>query len=905
MAKIESYFNCDLKKAVQVQVLSGNVFSMDNNGNRICVRIFNDGKKATVTGSVSGRCILADGSTVNVSGGLTTANGQSVAYVDIPQGCLLIPGTLKITVQLTDSGVITTLAAILTTVYQTKTDNVITPSQQIINDWNAAISSALGAQDAQISALSTALTAEATARQNADNDLKSALSQDDQINRDILSLSDNSILSLAFVQGSISSAGHETDSDIRIRTVSKIYVEMFSTLKAVIGSGYKYEICKYNKDGTYSSTGWLSADSPITLTGILAIRVIVAKNDDTSINPSDGSNFSIEYSTRISNAFEKNEYDIENTDKNAFSPCELLINEYGYIDKVFGNYTQGNINSSTGEINPANMTRIVTKDFVEPLGDDIQIILMNGDYSYEIDTYNSDGTYVSNVGWLDENRRIPFANDKKYRIVVRKNDNSNISPSVENEKIIRIIRHKIELDAKSRGYNSKQSLWLESGTIGSSGSLSPATNRVRTYEYFNNDSDYRVELIDFNYSLEFDIFDNNGNFISGNGWLDNGFDCVHSTGYRYKMLVRKNDNSSITPFEAAQAIKVYAYKDESGTADYWDTYLDNKIEEINALKESNGKCINFIHISDMHYEYNEKHSPYLISKIVDRCNVNYIFNTGDNVSPTGTSKGRQQCEAYHKMILNDFKKAGCFDKYFAVFGNHDTNFQNNIPSAYFFNVVIQPSKVYQMMSSSIEQHREIKAYGEGLVYCIDDNVQDVRFIVLNSCDSGEILNTYTNTRETWGLRQGQINFILDCLATSEHDIVILGHIPFLSSEVKNYDIIKRCLEAYNNRSTYSKTNTFEQEIYNASVDVNFANAEHKVLAAFFGHDHVDKIQYYFGIVGVQIDTDSLNTESEFTRTPGTISEQCFDVVCIDREAGKIYCTRIGAGNNRTINIEES
>ena len=186
MAKIESYFNCDLKKAVQVQVLSGNVFSMDNNGNRICVRIFNDGEKATVTGSVSGRCILADGSTVNVSGGLTTANGQSVAYVDIPQGCLLIPGTLKITVQLTDSGVITTLAAILTTVYQTKTDNVITPSQQIINDWNAAISSALGAQDAQISALSTALTAEtnarqaadtaeATARQNADNDLKSAI----------------------------------------------------------------------------------------------------------------------------------------------------------------------------------------------------------------------------------------------------------------------------------------------------------------------------------------------------------------------------------------------------------------------------------------------------------------------------------------------------------------------------------------------------------------------------------------------------------------------------------------------------------------------------------------------------------------------------------------------------------
>lgn len=209
MAKIESYFNCDLKKAVQVQVLSGNVFSMDNNGNRICVRIFNDGEKATVTGSVSGRCILADGSTVNVSGGLTTANGQSVAYVDIPQGCLLIPGTLKITVQLTDSGVITTLAAILTTVYQTKTDNVITPSQQIINDWNAAISSALGAQDAQISALSTALTAETNARQNADNDLKSAMKYSI---RDILTLE----------SGGVKASGNISDSNqasmARVRT---------------------------------------------------------------------------------------------------------------------------------------------------------------------------------------------------------------------------------------------------------------------------------------------------------------------------------------------------------------------------------------------------------------------------------------------------------------------------------------------------------------------------------------------------------------------------------------------------------------------------------------------------------------------------------------------------------------
>ena len=168
MAKIETYFDCDLKKAVQVQPLNGNVFSLDNNGNRIGVRIFDNGVKTTVTGTVTGRAILADNSTVNLNGGLTTVNGQSVAYVDVPQGALLIPGTIKITIQLTASGVITTLAAILSTVYQTKTDNVITPSAQVIADWNAEISSAIQTQNATI--------ASAIATQDAQiSDLKSAL----------------------------------------------------------------------------------------------------------------------------------------------------------------------------------------------------------------------------------------------------------------------------------------------------------------------------------------------------------------------------------------------------------------------------------------------------------------------------------------------------------------------------------------------------------------------------------------------------------------------------------------------------------------------------------------------------------------------------------------------------------
>ena len=157
MAVIENRFVCDISKPVQAQALKGNVFSLDNLGSRISVLIYDNGQPATISGSVTANCILPDGSTVNVNGGLTSEGDSSKAYVDIPQSCLLIPGILKIAIKCTSSSVITTLAAIVANVYMTKTDNVITPSQQIITDWNAEISASLANQDAEISEIKNAL----------------------------------------------------------------------------------------------------------------------------------------------------------------------------------------------------------------------------------------------------------------------------------------------------------------------------------------------------------------------------------------------------------------------------------------------------------------------------------------------------------------------------------------------------------------------------------------------------------------------------------------------------------------------------------------------------------------------------------------------------------------------------
>ena len=143
MAVIESWVRCDLKKPVQVQMLGGNLFSMDNQGNKIGVEVFNNGAEASISGTVSGNVIRADGATVAVSG---TLSGNK-AYIVLPQAAYAVPGFITIVIKLTSSGVITTLAAVTGIVYRSSTDTTVDPGtiipsiQTLIAEIDAAIAS--------------------------------------------------------------------------------------------------------------------------------------------------------------------------------------------------------------------------------------------------------------------------------------------------------------------------------------------------------------------------------------------------------------------------------------------------------------------------------------------------------------------------------------------------------------------------------------------------------------------------------------------------------------------------------------------------------------------------------------------------------------------------------------------
>lgn len=120
---IETWFSQDLQNAVQVRTICGNVFSMDNNGNKIGVRVTNGGEPATLSGTISANVIRADGATVAVAG---TISGNE-AYVVLPQACYAVPGVITIVLKNTVDSNVTTLLAVMANVYQSSTDTAVDP----------------------------------------------------------------------------------------------------------------------------------------------------------------------------------------------------------------------------------------------------------------------------------------------------------------------------------------------------------------------------------------------------------------------------------------------------------------------------------------------------------------------------------------------------------------------------------------------------------------------------------------------------------------------------------------------------------------------------------------------------------------------------------------------------------
>ena len=144
MAVIKTHLLCELNEAVKVQYLDGVLFSQDNQANQIVITVLDNGQPATLSGSVSANIIRSDGGTVAATGGTISGN---VVSITLPAAAYAVPGVVSVAVKVTASGVVTTIAAFVATMYRSSTDTAVDPGtiipsiQTLIAQINAAVAS--------------------------------------------------------------------------------------------------------------------------------------------------------------------------------------------------------------------------------------------------------------------------------------------------------------------------------------------------------------------------------------------------------------------------------------------------------------------------------------------------------------------------------------------------------------------------------------------------------------------------------------------------------------------------------------------------------------------------------------------------------------------------------------------
>lgn len=157
----ETWLKNDLKKPIKVEQLHGNLFSGDNEGNKIGVELFDNGAAASVSGSVYGYIIRADGVTVPVNGML---DGNK-AYIVLPASAYIVVGQMSIVIKIGDM----TVGACTAYVYRTTTDAIIDPGDvvpslsELLEKIGDCQSATLAANSAASTATSAASSASAAA----------------------------------------------------------------------------------------------------------------------------------------------------------------------------------------------------------------------------------------------------------------------------------------------------------------------------------------------------------------------------------------------------------------------------------------------------------------------------------------------------------------------------------------------------------------------------------------------------------------------------------------------------------------------------------------------------------------------------------------------------------------------
>lgn len=339
---------------------------------------------------------------------------------------------------------------------------------------------------------------------------------------------------------------------------------------------------------------------------------------------------------------------------------------------------------------------------------------------------------------------------------------------------------------------------------------------------------------------------------------------------------------------------------ENGNSDpipdyyYADDYLPNKTKEIReASAIMHG--VTFAFITDVHFKANQKQSKKLLRKVLDETNVPFVLCGGDIVYLLGTEE-----ELYEQIAeFNKFKSFIGKDRLFCTRGNHDlynvtitdpeTREEHKLTTADAYDTLFRDTET-KVSSMSVDNG----------CYCIDNEPQKTRIIMLNTSD---LSNSPDNTGGGVMFRASTLEWLSGALTEKTgYKIIIVSHTPLNyetfgndnSDKYPNYDGLQQMVAAFKNKTTFTTTR------FDIEVNADFTETTNELICVISGHRHIDGNSVENNVLNIVTTCDCIDKKDGYGRKAGTISEQAFDVFCINYDTNTINTVRIGAGSNREI-----
>jgi UDP-2,3-diacylglucosamine pyrophosphatase LpxH len=304
--------------------------------------------------------------------------------------------------------------------------------------------------------------------------------------------------------------------------------------------------------------------------------------------------------------------------------------------------------------------------------------------------------------------------------------------------------------------------------------------------------------------------------------------------------------------------------------DYWETYLNNKMLSIaTEISDIGFYGESFFFLTDIHWKENCKNSPAILRYLKNNLPTELVVQGGDILDIHETRGNAIN-------VLQKWVSASYGLSPVNIVGNHDDNSNGQTTATERF---VGAGSFYQLMQS---ETNSFVNWVPGTNYGYTDyNVQKIRHIYLN-----------TGTPDLADIDQTQLDWLGARVRelSSDWTVVVFGHM-FFTPRTADYDSL---VMNSNGWAVASILHTIEQEASHPQIACMISGHTHR--------DFADKPYDTFPVICTTCDTaGNLRTGSDPNSqyVKGTVTEQAFDIFCIDTQHKTIKTIRIGDGSDRT------